>query len=885
MLSLLHFILTVLLVFCSIDAWAQSGHAIGSNRVLAEGREHFENWTIPVGTIVIDDGGVRPRKLRRHTNAVLDAVDFLRLRRPDYLSSKTKDEIELVDAVRAGSNRETVVNALDGDMSTYWEPDSPSEEFDLASQWWFTVDLGRTVIANRIVLRFVSEGEGDPFLLFDVLISDGQKPPSAIAGDQLDYLSVLQTQTPNKTQRVFEVDLSNTPQASRLATVRFVQVLVRASDLDRGQEVSEAQYLELPQEDRGRIEYTKLIEGLREFPVQEGVYAQLPDDHRGAIHHYRRERPRLAELEVWGDGDEIVHQVEARGGSYRSRQEHNTDLLTDGDVQTKIFFDVSAFEVGSDLDEFLIDLGASYWIDAQRMITNFKGSVWTVSFGDYWLDFSDGTREPDGSFEWQRVASVEQPSVGERGKYGGIVRSGMHVDRNDFDLVKARLFRLVFFADLLRASFSGGTPAVNLAELQLFGSGFLPGVSLESDPIRLPGSQNLTEIEWQAETPPGTKVVMQTKTGDVLIPDTLYYHIDGSLIGRGEPGSKKYYGRAFKKFQGEKVVIFEEGPEWSPLSALYEDHTGSAITSPAPRRIIKIRATLLSDDPDTAATLKSVVLKFSDPVARRLLGEIMPTRVEALGVERPFSLYVGVDTLEQAFDELLLQAPVGMVLGASADVEDRVQLFAGQVSELETLEEDPGAYRVGELDVLRFGDSLHVKFPVIESDVEVLRLDFPATLYSAGGQIAVSLRLAQEEFWQRVDVGDVLPAVESNALTVVALPRNKELFQGLRVDPRVATPNGDGINEEVVFEFTVVLLGVSRPVQIEIYDLGGHLVRRVEEIRPVSTGHYRIGWDGLDVSGKLAPPGIYVARLGLDADTEGAGVAGDHALETIALAY
>ena len=76
-----------------------------------------------------------------------------------------------------------------------------------------------------------------------------------------------------------------------------------------------------------------------------------------------------------------------------------------------------------------------------------------------------------------------------------------------------------------------------------------------------------------------------------------------------------------------------------------------------------------------------------------------------------FSLYVGVDTLEQAFDELLLQAPVGMVLGASADVEDRVQLFAGQVSELETLEEDPGAYRVGELDVLRFGDSLHVKFP------------------------------------------------------------------------------------------------------------------------------------------------------------------------------
>ena len=38
------------------------------------------------------------------------------------------------------------------------------------------MDLGRVVFINKIALKFVEEGMGDPFLLFDVLVSDGQKP-------------------------------------------------------------------------------------------------------------------------------------------------------------------------------------------------------------------------------------------------------------------------------------------------------------------------------------------------------------------------------------------------------------------------------------------------------------------------------------------------------------------------------------------------------------------------------------------------------------------------------------------------------------------------------------------------------------------------------------
>ena len=103
--------------------------------------------------------------------------------------------------------------------------------------------------------------------------------------------------------------------------------------------------------------------------------------------------------------------------------------------------------------------------------------------------------------------------------------------------------------------------------------------------------------------------------------------------------------------------------------------------------------------------------------------------------------------------------------------------------------------------------------------------------------------------------------------------------------PSVFTPNGDGINDEAVFAFTVVLMGASSAAQVEIYDLSGRRLRRIEERREVSAGRYEIPWDGLDDTGDLVPPGIYAVRLGLDALTEGTGVKNTHVTTTIAVAY
>ena len=70
---------------------------------------------------------------------------------------KAPEEITVLDGIEAGTagNQADVVNLFDGNLATYWQPDAPTDEGELAGQWWFTVDLGRLVIAkdNRAEIR------------------------------------------------------------------------------------------------------------------------------------------------------------------------------------------------------------------------------------------------------------------------------------------------------------------------------------------------------------------------------------------------------------------------------------------------------------------------------------------------------------------------------------------------------------------------------------------------------------------------------------------------------------------------------------------------------------------------------------------------------------
>ena len=863
-----------LVVLIAGTAFAQSGYRITADQVVVDRRAHWQNWNFPPGVLELGSSGtVQPRSLRRDINAVGDIVANLQARPPDGLK-KDPEDIVLADAILGGarSNVAGVENLFDGDMTTYWEPDPPTEELDLGTQWWFIVDLGRLVMAKKIVLKFVAEELGDPFLQFDLLASQGNIPKGNQRSPTPEFTTILRTLKPNKEQRVFELVTNSEPTFAGTG-MRFLQIIITGSDFDRGREVSSAQYEALPASDKGAIEFYKRQADGSETVVSPEIYELLAAAQQGPIRYFQRERPRLAELEVWAEGDEILTGALARGGYGTATQTAAINNLIDGQIESKVQF-LYSFGRGSFKDPegiVFFDLGAFYWIDAFRMA--YGGST----FKDYRLDFSDGSLEADGSLKWitggtRQTASPT--SVGSKWESETNLRFGAY-EGNDFERIKARFFRLVW--EQVESATARGGATGQPAELQLYGRGYHPEVALTSNLIRLGASRNLLSIEWDADTPPGTSVVLQTRTGNELDEVLRYFKKDGTEVTEAE------YNKLLSIFRGDPIGEEVAGGDWSDWSAPYEDASGSPITSPSPRAYLEVRAVLRSDTPDYSATLRSLRLNFTNPVAQGLSGEVTPFAVEQLGQPQRFSLYVRPEFAagDPGFDQLLLVAPSDMRLAFEG-------VYGGPAAALAADGVADWALD-GAAVVPTAGDSLQVAFAAISpsSEVEVVRLDFSTALFSTGAVLQASLQHSVEGAggWQRVDPGEAVEAIASNTTTLVGAVQEGALVQAVEVEPRVVTPNGDGINDEVGFHFQVVKVGGASPVEVLIHDVRGQRVRRLVEHRPTSTGIYGMEWDGRDERGAVVPPGVYLARVRVDTDTEGARIEHTAILRTIAVAY
>ena len=121
---------------------------------------------------------------------------------------------------------------------------------------------------------------------------------------------------------------------------------------------------------------------------------------------------------------------------------------------------------------------------------------------------------------------------------------------------------------------------------------------------------------------------------------------------------------------------------------------------------------------------------------------------------------------------------------------------------------------------------------------------------------------------QRVLPGDANPSVSTNdlrVLTTAASARN--LLPFFEVRPGVVTPNGDGVNDGVAISFTLVQLRQPVQVDVEVFDVGGRLVRTVFSGLEGS-GSFTWDWNGRDDGGKRVPVGIYLARVTVHAERE-----------------
>ena len=862
MILLVCFISTLVLAAMS---WGQQGYSVQPGRVLIDTKEHWDHWQSVANTIQIDADGVRPAFVRKSTRLELDGEEVVV---PGINAASNAAEFG-GGITAAGSNSASALNLMDGRLDTYWEPDMS----DLLQDWWVEIDLGRTVSASRIVLKFVDEDLGDPFLQFKVNTSQGEVK----IGPRL-FRKRFTTDRPIRNERVFEIDLTRQlptkwPSVRGDFTgdvIRYIGVVITDSDFGKARRVSAADYESLPPDQQGDIEYFRRRPSgsLTLMPGKEHWDALAGADNQGPVVYYRRERPRLAEVEVWAIGDNIGTGVLERGGALSSADNNGAEAaVVDGDYFGEVLYwpAVGGFNPDRLLPsdpvdqerQLLIDLGGAYFLDNIRVLqVNVMNNCCVRPFPEYRIQLSDGLKNAGGSLAWQTVGSIEDVESSER--------------YNDFKfpLTKAKHFSFTY--RMFPAS-GWNVTAFGLAEIQFFGEGYMPESRISSvfagdSPFIELGStaQNLASIEWDADLPPETDLILQTRTGNTVESIAHYYKKNGERYpGTEEEAAEAHANDA--KFFGENSVgpVVTEtipGSDWSGWSQRYFN-SGDKITSPSPRKFVAIRATFLTDDPLASATLRSLALNFVTPVAETVVGEVLPSRLQEIGTKQELS-YVIRSTFEsgsRGFDEILIEAPDGLDM----TLKQVTVSVTGQ--EAATYTPNSEGFEV----LTNNSDSLWVRLPAAiktTSGSALVELQYEATIFAYNTFFIGSTGHSEfENSWQRVDDGDANGVTDSETTVVLALERGQVLGD-VEID-RTVTPNGDGINDVLTIGFSLMRVGSPTPVRVEVYDLSGRLVNEVHDEHE-SAGRHSLAWDGVDQSGALVPPGLYLLRVDVGVDSK-----------------
>jgi hypothetical protein len=738
-------------------------------------------------TTMSSDGKEVTMSLRNIDNGSTSTQTFETKKKAQF---PTYADFQRIGISRAGSNIEMAANILDGDPTTYWEPDLQEDN----DKWWVEVDLGRVLVVEKIVLHFVDQELGDPFRQFRVLITPEQK---LIQGQSrvLNFAVVGLTNAPNTDERTVEFSAETNPNfalgdeetdwTGRLG--QTIRIQISESKLGRGRQVSEEQWQALSPAERGDILYYIRDQTGFEEPVSEEIFLSLPAQQQGGKDFFVRERPRLSRIEVWGWGDNLSHNLLEGGGSIDFDGPERPIAGFDANWATS-FRMPGWFSNNPTAAVMTVDLGALVRLDAMRIGAS-------RDFPGYVLEGADGSRDAAGKLRWRRLSPVERE--------GG----GYRLAAENFEPAVSVRFLNLRLPGVTRTS--GFFYSLN--DIMLFTEGYVAAAPLVSDIIRLPGPRNLGAIRWDPgpdAAPEGTEVEIRTRTGDLLVEQIRHFDTNGL------EKTKTEWEKLITSFKGPVDTSFVIGGGWSNWSQKYL-RPGDQVTSPGLRNFMQVQVNFTSDNRFETAEIRSFEIDLVSPAAFNLIGEIwpqqsLPGKLDTFEVfVRPTFIDAPVTSTTPGFDEVLLKGADGgnlELLGLSLGTEE--EFSSSQPRSIFSRSAD-GTFLNDNGDVLKVSgqgeDSLWVQLPAM------------VTSLSAAEQARTYNRITPQD-------GEVVVSQSGDLLTEAAYGLLTEDERGsILYFKQTLDNNGNPILEEVAGrgEYEVLEPEQRGPVRYFRKQLGG----------------------------------------------------------------
>ena len=273
---------------------------------------------------------------------------------------------------------------------------------------------------------------------------------------------------------------------------------------------------------------------------------------------------------------------------------------------------------------------------------------------------------------------------------------------------------------------------------------------------------------------------------------------------------------------------------------------------------LQLRVAMESDSFDDFVRLDSLWIETAPLLAATVRGE-----VAALDDPQPVSGITQVplgQAIEFVYD---LQADFAAVDAPGFDL---LRLRTGHQTELKSLQLGPGRRETVPATVTQEPEGLLIHLPerITRANNPPIRLVFTTEIFEFATTFQSEVLDSQRDVLPQPVVGaDVGEALSTNSLRVLGITEQETAFiQNLTFSSPVFSPNGDGIHDELRVAYSLFRLPEAVPVVLAVYRLDGRRVASIEAGLQ-NAGPQSLRWDGLDETGRLLPPGLYLTTLNL----------------------